>query len=570
MDDKLLEPLKYYEEQGKQEHRDNIESHLNSLVEQSGVNLDENRATMEKWKEEQKKISELSKVLSKFKLFRALLIIGIIVGVVLGISGFGKFSESVGLGILFVILGAGLIAGGIFLLVKKVNPVIKNTNIVLDEHKAEALKLENEGWAQMQALNDLFTDDDALRLIEKTLPDFAFDKNFSVGLEKLFYDKYDFYDLQDGECSMLNTLSGKYAGNPFMFGRRRVHKMGTHTYHGSLHITWTETYRDSDGNVRTRQKSQTLHASVVKPKPFYHTNTFLAYGNQAAPNLSFSRQSKHVENLSEKALERTIKKGEHKLQKQAAKAVKHGGTFQEMANSEFDVLFGATDRDNEVEFRFMYTPLGQRSTVALLKDTNNFGDDFDFIKRGKCNIIMSDHAQNFKMGLYASDYKHFDFTVIQSRFIGLNEAYFRSIFFDFAPLFCVPAYLDEPCASLEDEPTYNTNYTYYEHEVISNTIGYEAFMHEDSCTEAILKTKTLSTKDGNDLITVTAYSYMGVDRIDLIPVKGGDGNYHNVPVPWIEYIPLEKTSAVVVSDENAPADSATMCYHGMAAGIINE
>ena len=249
--------------------------------------------------------------------------------------------------------------------------------------------------------------------------------------------------------------------------------------------------------------------------------------------------------------------------------MKKGGTFQEMANSEFDVLFGATDRDNEVEFRFMYTPLGQRNTVALLKDSAHYGDDFDFIKQGKCNLIVSDHAQDWRMNIFASLYRHFDFEEIKARFITLNETYFKSIFFDFAPLFSVPAYLEEPCASLEDEVAYRTNYTYYEHEIMANLIGDEVFRHEESSTEAILKTQALDSAEGSDLVAVTASSYVGIDRVDYIPVKGGDGNYHNVPVPWIEYIPVSKTSHIVVSSEDTAGDNTSVCYHGMAAGIMN-
>lgn len=570
MDDKVLEPLKYYDRQGEQEHYDNITSYLQNLVDKSGVDIDANHQTIEAWKKEQEEISALSKILKKFKTFRILLILGIIIGAVLFISSFSTFSNSVFGGIIMLLLGGGAVAGSIYLMVKKVNPVIKDTNKVRDEHLAEAKRLEDEGWAQMMNLNNLFSDYDAVRLIEKTLPDFSFDKNFSVQQERLFAEKYDFQDLQTEECTMLDTLSGTYAGNPFLFGRRRIHRMGTHTYTGSLRITWTETYRDSDGSVRTRTKSETLHASVTKPKPFYRVNTFLAFGNQAAPNLSFSRETQHTENLSEKALEKKIKKGERQLQKQAKKAIKTGGTFQEMANSEFDVLFGATDRDNEMEFRLMYTPLGQRSTVELLKDKKYYGDDFDFIKNGKCNFIFSDHAQNWKMHVYANDYKHFDYEEIKIRFINLNQTFFKSVFFDFAPFFCVPAYLEEPCEALEDDQTYNTNYTYYEHEVMANALDYRSFVHSESITEAILKTQTINTEAGRDLVAVTAYSYMGIDRIDYIPVKGGDGNYHNVPVPWIEYIPVERTSHILVGGADAPTDSTTVFFHGLGAGIVNQ
>ena len=570
MDDRVLEPLKYYSGQGEQAHHDNAQSYLQSLVDKSGVDIDANRQTVAAWKREQETIAALSKTLKKFKRYRVLLIVGIVLAAILAIAGVATLGASTKTGILLLFAGAGITVGSILLLVKKVKPVIKDTDRVREEHIAEAQRLENEGWAQMQGLNDLFSDEDCVRLIEKTLPDFSFNKNFTVEEERLFTEKYDFQDLQTEESTMLDTLSGTYAGNPFLFGRRRIHKMGTHTYTGSLRITWTETYRDSDGNVRTRTRSETLHASLTKPKPYYRVNTFLAFGNQAAPNLSFSRETQHTEDLSEKALEKKIKKGERQLQKQAKKAIKNGGTFQEMANSEFDVLFGATDRDNEMEFRLMYTPLGQRSTVELLKDKKYYGDDFDFIKQKRCNFIFSDHAQDWKMHVYANDYKHFDFEEIKIRFINLNQTFFKSVFFDFAPFFCVPAYLEEPCEALEDEPAYDANYTYYEHEVMANALDYRAFVHSESCTEAILKTQTLKAEAGRDLVAVTAYSYMGIDRIDFVPVRGGDGHLHGVPVHWIEYIPVERTSHILVGGADAPTESTSVYFHGLGAGIVNQ
>ena len=570
MENKLLEPLRYYEEQGKEEHRNNTLEYLNSLIAQSGVNINENRATVARIKEENQKLVEVSKKLSKYKTFRILLVIAAVFGVIMTLASFGMFSDSVGSGIFMLLLGGGGAMAAIWALIKKVNPVIKDTTMIIANQKAVLDNLENTAWMQMNPLNSLFTDDDAVKLIEKTLPDFKFHKNFLVSNEKLFAEKYDFYDLQDEECSMIDTLSGTYAGNPFLFGRRRMHRMGTHTYKGSLKITWVETYTDSDGNVQTKEKSQTLSASVTKPKPYYSTNTFLAYGNQAAPNLEFSRCSKHSENLSEKALEKKIKRGEHKLQKKTEKAIKHGETFQEMANSEFEVLFDATDRDNEMEFRLMYTPIGQRSTVALLKDSKNYGDDFDFIKKGKFNVIMSDHAQNWKMGVYARDYVHYDYEEISSKFVSLNEKYFKSIFFDFAPLFSVPAYLEESCAALDYDYEYPTNYTCYEHEVMANAIGNESLAHEDSATEAILKTQFMTSDNGIDVVLVTAYSYIAFERVDYIPVKGGDGNYHNVPVPWIEYIPVSKATPIVVGDDSTITDDDSIHYHGMSTEILKQ
>ena len=65
-----------------------------------------------------------------------------------------------------------------------------------------------------------------------------------------------------------------------------------------------------------------------------------------------------------------------------------------MGNSEFEVLFGATNRNNEVQFRLLFTPLAQKQLLGLMKDKEiAFGDDFNFIKRNKINIIIPDHLK---------------------------------------------------------------------------------------------------------------------------------------------------------------------------------
>ena len=47
-----------------------------------------------------------------------------------------------------------------------------------------------------------------------------------------------------------------------------------------------------------------------------------------------------------------------------------------------------------------------------------------------------------------------------------------------------------------------------------------------------------------DQVTVRAHSYRTEPRVDYIPVLGGDGRTHAVPVHWDEYIPLEQDTAV--------------------------
>jgi hypothetical protein len=42
--------------------------------------------------------------------------------------------------------------------------------------------------------------------------------------------------------------------------------------------------------------------------------------------------------------------------------------------------------------------------------------------------------------------------------------------------------------------------------------------------------------------------------VDFIPVHGGDGDWHNVPVPWDDYIPLEATNHFFITTADLAQD----------------
>lgn len=574
----LLEPLKYYERVGKQEHAKNTEEYFDKLLKESRVDAEQNRATVKAYNKAKAAAEKVRTKLRKKKVLRVFLILGIVLCGVLAIVASTRISSSPGWGVGLCAVGVCGLVGGIVLLVKKLNPAIRSAGDKLEEHLKKAGELLAEAEAQMAPLNAMFDNTDALRLIEKTIPELIFDDRYSVEQEKFFVNSHDFVDREDLETSMTNTLSGRFAGNPFLFCDTLAHEMGTATYHGTLLISWTETYRDSDGRIQTRRRTQTLHASVVKPKPEFRRRNYLCYGCQAAPDLTFSRSPQHSERLSEKEIDRKVQKGMKRLKKKAEKATKKGGDFQEMANSEFDVLFGADDRDQEVQFRLMYTPLAQCNTVDLLTSKTGYGDDFYFRKSRRFNVVTSEHAQGRSITVSTAEYYSYDVDEAKRKFLAVNADYFKSLFFDFAPLWSVPAYLEEPCAALEPIEDTERYYTDYEHEVMANALGGYAFAHEDTATNAILKTRFLKKSGAEDCVEVTAYSYAAADRVDFIPVFGGDGRMHPVPVHWVEYIPLEKQTEMRVG--KAPVSERELrsahlvnsdkkaYFHGMAARIL--
>lgn len=572
----MLEPLDFYEHTGKQRHLQNAKKHFDELVKQSGIDAEQNKQTVAAYNKQMTAVKELQKKISKFKSARTLLIFLSIIGAVLTIIGIGS-DIGVVAKILLIVLGIGSIIASIIIIVKKLNKLLRGFSDVLAEEQQKANTLLAEAKKQMQPLLALFDDYDTLRLIEETVPDIAFEKQWTPRMLANFTQNYAYADLIGKNASVIDTLAGNACGNPFLFERYIEQTMGQKTYHGSLRIEWVTYEKDSKGNVVTKHHSQTLHASVIKPLPLYTQHTHLCFGHQSTPELSFSRKPDHIEKLSEKALEHKVSAGEKHIQQQARKALKQGKEFTEMANSKFDVLFGALDRNNEQQFRMMFTPLAQTGMVKLMRSHTGYGDDFAFMKRGKFNLISSDHAQSWQMSTSPSNYFSHDLEECRNKFYNFNSAYFKSVFFDLAPLLTIPLYQEEPDKLLDTSENSHGKYTAKEYETLANRIGRKKFAHSNTATDVILKTALLHSNNSVDTVAVTAHSFAGVPRVDYISVRGGDDRYHNVPVPWVEYIPIEKTTKMSLDGINLSnytysqklipkgTQGKLACYHNLLA-----
>jgi hypothetical protein len=444
------------------------------------------------------------------------------------------------------------------LVILKMTPKIKALRSEIAEAQERADKLLEEANHQMLPLNRLFTDWDCLSLVEKSIPLLSFDRRFSVEQEADMILNYDFCEPDENEQSTFDVLAGKYNENPFLFENKLIHTMGMETYHGYKTIHWTETYRDSDGKLRTRTKSQTLHATVTKPKPFFNTRVVLNYCAQGGPDLSFSRDASHLDQKSEREIERFVKRGEKRLKKKSDKALKNNGDFTSMSNSDFEVLFDALDRTDEVQFRTLFTPLAQTNLVDLILSKIGYGDDFHFIKTRRTNRIISNHSQGREMRLFPNEYTSYSFDFIKENFTRKNAEFFKAVYFDFAPLWAVPIYQERPVHSLKPIPDFDRLYSRKECEALANALNSKHVVHPNTKTQAILKTEFLSSQDRTEHTSITAFSYDIERRVELVSVHGGDGHFHNVPVEWDEYLPLVAQNNFDISTEEAAQNQSVI------------
>ncbi len=514
----IYHPLEEFEQKFQAAHLQHTDDFFEALVQRSGVDIEENRKTVQQYHQYMENLKALKRKLFWQRVLRVVLCITLIL---------------------------------IPVVIWKLTPKIRALREEIEQADQKAQEMLALSWKQMAPLNRLFTDRDALEIIEKTVPELLFAPYFTAKQEQEMCINYDFSGLQDPQSSTLDLLSGEYNENPFLFENKHTHTMGVETYHGSKTIHWTETYRDSNGKLQRRTRSETLHASVTKPKPFYSTQVVLHYGSQGAPELHFSRDATHLEKKSERELERYIKKGEKRLKRKTDEAIEENDDFVAMSNSDFEVLFDALDRTDEVQFRTLFTPLAQTNMVDLICSPTGYGDDFNFIKTKRMNKIVSNHSQGRAINLKSKDYESYDFDVIKRNFTDKNIEFFKAVYFDFAPLWAIPAYQERPVHSLKPVPDHTRQYAQKECEALANLVNEARVVHPKTKTKAILNTAYSGTENKADVIAITAYSYDSIPRVEAVSVYGGDGFYHDVDVHWDEYIPLENTTTFFVADRSA-------------------
>ena len=535
MDTVIFNPLEEYENKFKDLHFEKTNLFFEQLVQQSGVDIEQNRETVKLYNNCKKDLLKLKKKLNWLRFLRVLMCITVLL---------------------------------IPLVILKITPKIKAIRAEIEKANKKADELLEIANNQMLPLNKLFTDRDALNIIEAAVPMLTFEKCFSVKQEADMKINYDFGDHSEVEQSTVDVLSGNYNGNPFLFENKVIHTMGVETYHGYKTICWTETYRDGNGKLQTRTRTDVLHAMVTKPKPFYHTQVVLNYCSQGGPDLSFSRCASHLERKSEKEIERHVKRGEKRLKKKTDKAISQNSDFMSMSNTDFEVLFNALDRTNEVQFRALFTPLAQTNTVDLILSKIGYGDDFDFIKTNRTNKIVSNHSQGRNINLLPENYMSYSYDIIKENFLQKNIDFFKAVYFDFAPLLAIPAYQERPVHSLKPIPDYSQLYSLKECEALANSVDYKYVVHPNTKTQAILKSSFIGSKNSIDETCITAYSYDINKRIDFIPVRGGDGRFHNVPVEWDEYLPLEARNNFYISTNEA-AENKTVIARRNGLCIFN-
>ena len=542
----VYEPLEKYRDEFKDKFAQLTRDKFKALTATSKVNVAANRKLSKEIHTLESEADNLRTKRGWYIFLAVVSFIGLAIAVFYGMSE-GQYSQDA---MMWCVIGGivGLILGIVACCrASKLSEEIAQLESVIAQKKQVA-------WDQMFPLNKLYTWDITAKLIQATVPKLEFDPYFSVERLISLQRDYNWTDCFTGDVdrSMLFAQSGVIKGNPFVVVHFTQMEWGSETYYGYKDIHYYVTETGADGKKHRRRVTETLTASVTKPKPFYYERKMLIYGNEAAPNLTFSRQPSGIDPQNA-GIFAGIKK--HFM---AHSIVKHAQNMDEsftmMQNKEFETMFHATDRDHEVEFRVLFTPVAMLQMLALMKDDKvGFGDDFSFYKQNMINVIFAKHLNDAVIETNPKTFKDWDYDRATQTFQSFNETYFKNIYFALAPLLAIPVYQQlRPHHDIWNNPLKRPHSASWEHEAIANFHGEGHFKHPASITQNILKTRVATNGAGETTIACTAYGYRGVKRYETEHVWGGDGKSHPVRVEWVEYLPVHRTRNFHVSESSNP------------------
>ena len=544
----VYEPLARYRDEFRRKFAALTRKKFKELTERSGVDVEANRALVSKIKKLQ---AEADSARARKTYCGCLMAVGFVGAVaalvgVIAASGADRRTQ----GMLFLGIGVGLVLGiSMTYLFSAAAELLAKLELRIAAKKGAA-------WKQMEPMNRLYTWDLTVKLIEATVPRLEFDPYFTVDRLASLHRQFGWDDSFNDGKSIIFAQSGVINGNPFVFGHYLDMEWGEKTYEGTKEISWTEWEEGADGKRHRVRRHETLYAHVTKPIPVYGERKLLIYGNDAAPNLSFSRQPSGLTGKDGELWSSIRKKWRLSRLKAYSRNLTDDSNFTLMSNHEFETWFHAKDRDHEVEFRLLFTPVAQTQMLNLMKDaTVGYGDDFTFIKQKKVNVLYSQHLDEATIDTDPSRFHNWDYDAAFSVFVQFNERYFKDAYFAMAPLLAIPLYQQmRPYEDIWKDVLGRKASSFWEHEAVANYHGESKFEHPRSITRSILKTRVVQREGGESTIAVTAYGYRGVDRVDYEEVYGGDGRWHKVAVPWTEYLPVQRTSNMCLSESGTPSD----------------
>ena len=522
----ILNPVRYRTDFLK-EHASGTETYLNELLEQTGTSLKENQAACQE-------ISALDKVLlktkRKFSLFKVGMGILLTLLVILTLTAIGGayyvFTEpgiSLSPAAIYSIFASCiLVAVGFLVLIvltsvflskknKKFRATISNFEEVIDTKIQEA-------FVKLHDFYRTFNYSQVYSQMQTQIPEIEFLKSADTNFVKYIEKNFDPVYMPSSTSMLVNYKAGYFYKNPFIVGMYKEMNMVPHTYTGSLAIS----YYTGFGEHR-RLVSETLHATLVKPKPEYKYIAVNSLYANAVPELEFEKTP--VLDYNPAKHDKYIKQAEKML----ALIEKKNADFTPMSNTEFEALFPAIKRSSEQKYRAFFGQVAQQNLVNFAK-TLTSGRNYTYSKSHNTNeVALRELSESFDLN--PLDFVDYDLTSFLSKYQEYAKVLSASLYDSFIPYLSNPVLLE---GNISKQPEYSKKPSILEHlALLTKFKNSELLPSEAGIDEYILE--PLSEYEN----VCKVHSFKAVPRVDYVVVNAGDGP-HQVPVNWTEYIPVFK------------------------------
>ncbi|MBZ4203454.1 DUF677 domain-containing protein [Mycoplasma tauri] len=544
----INEPLLEFSEY-KEKHNSNSERYFDKLVKKSKIDVEVNREQTKKIDNLEEKCNNFSKSFKKLKTWKIINIIFIVlfalvaVGSILLITLMNMHD--------IIVISIAAVSPVFFILTMLLQFLVIDKKLKnMDDLLKETTKKYNDelaiGLKQVAPLLYLFRPGMKIHLFNQTMPQAMMDDYFNNQRLGSLVNQYGLNSITDKNKMVISSQSGSINGNPYVFLRTLDHEMGMKKYTGSLVIFWTER-SFVNGRLVAKRKSQTLVATISKPCPYYNYNTFMIFGSNAAPDISFSREPQSIHEMSEEKRRKFVKKYEKVIDKRKKENV----NFTALANLKFEAYWNSLDRDDEHQYRLLFSPLAQQNICKILEDSQiGFGDNFSYFKRKKINYLSHSHLSSliFEDMLWSYN-RIYSYDTIKKMFMDEQNDYFKKVYFALAPYFAIPIFQQVKAKEYEYYDYDGAKLNEFEYERRIASLDGNLFKHPLVKTRHISKTKYIGQNNGSDRVLVSDFGYDIIDRIEYVTVYGRDGKMHNVPVPWQEYIRYDRSSEIDIPEQ---------------------
>lgn len=347
---KIDKPVEYYKEL-QTKFKENANKYFDNLIEESGIDLKEHIEIADECNESGDNLYSKQVKHQQYSSYTGWLFAFAVLSLIPGLCL--KAHDNIRGAIFFFVLIPLFAIGSIYFFIKA-----KKAKIDEELASEDYEEKENESWSDAWEFNQMLSDKDFKNILRQTTDEIEIDDCYTAKRFDYLEDLTGF-ELYSSETDIgyTNAISGSIASNPFGIIQYKTVKMRDKTYTGSITASYTVRTTDAQGRPKTETRYETITASILRPAPFYESKCSVEYFNPACSNLKFERKASYKKLKNEKALYDYTKGKEKQLTEIAEIALAEGKNFTPLADTEFEIMFNALNRNDEKEFRMMFTPL---------------------------------------------------------------------------------------------------------------------------------------------------------------------------------------------------------------------